>query len=59
MPITYSASSCELAASFSAFSIFIHSGENGKSCEGHVIFQDIEHQLSENILYHFLDYDFL
>ena len=28
-------------------------------CEGHVIFKDIEHQLEENILYHFLHYSFL
>ena len=27
-------------------------------CEGHVIFKDIEHQLEENILYHFLHYSF-
>ena len=28
-------------------------------CEGHVIFQHIEHQLQENILQHCLHYSFL
>ena len=28
-------------------------------CEGHVPFQDIEHQHQENILHHFFHYSFL
>ena len=27
-------------------------------CEGHVIFQDIKHQLQENIIYHVFHYSF-
>ena len=27
-------------------------------CEGHVIFQNIEHELQKNILFHFLHYNF-
>ena len=49
--ITYSVLSCKLATSFSIFSIFMY-------YEIQVTFQDIEHQLQENILYHFLHYSF-
>ena len=47
---------CKLATSFSTFSIFILASKNGKLLKVHVIFQDIEHQLRENILHHFLHY---
>ena len=29
-----------------------------KHCEGHVIFQDVEHELQENFLHKFLHYSF-
>ena len=44
MCITYSSLSCKFVTSFSVFSVFILSGTKGKSCEGYVNFQDIEHQ---------------
>ena len=59
MCIKYSVLSCKLATCFSTFSISILSGKNGKSYLVRVIFQDIEHQLRENILHHFLHYSFL
>lgn len=47
-------------ARFSIFSIFILSSENGKShCEVHVNFEDIKHELQENILYCYLHYSIL
>ena len=44
--------SLKLKTSFSTLSIFIVSGKKSKPFwEGHVIDQDIQHQLQENILY--------
>ena len=40
-----------MATSFSTFSSF--------HCEGHVIFEDVEHQLKENIPHHYLHCNFL
>ena len=48
--------SCKLPRSFSTFSIFILSGKMVNQFEVHIIFQDIENQLEENILHHFLRY---
>ena len=59
MCITYSVLSCKLATSFSNFSIFIFSGKMVNQYEICVIFEDIEHQPQENILYYFLHYNFL
>ena len=45
--------------SFSTFSVFIPSGKNANHYEIHVIFQDIELELQDYILHHFLHYSFL
>ena len=45
MFITYSALSCKLATSFSAFSIFYLRGKKGNLCEYHEFFQHINYQL--------------
>ena len=58
MCIAYSVLSCKLATRFSTFSILILSGKNGKSSRSCLIFQDIEHQLEEHTLRHFLRYSF-
>ena len=57
MCITYSVLSCELAFRFVQFSFFLV--KMVTYYEVHVIFQDTEYQLQENILYHFLHYSFL
>ena len=47
MWITYFCSSCKLFKSFSTLSVFIFfQAKNINHCKGHVIFQDIVHQLS-------------
>ena len=56
--VQHSFLSCKLAANFSAFSVFILSGERVNHSEGHVIFQDIEHPIQENILHDYLHYIF-
>ena len=50
---------CRLATSFSTFSISLFQVKLVNLCEVHLIFPDIEHQLQENILHHFLHYSFL
>ena len=59
MCIAYFFSSCKLATSFSTFSIFILLVKVANHYEDNVNFQDIEYQLQENTLYHFLHYSFL
>ena len=59
MSIIYSVLSCKLAANFSTFLIFILSHKMLYHYGGHVLFQDIEHQLEENMFHHFLHYSFL
>ena len=58
MCLRYFVLSCELAISFSTFSSFILSGKMVIHYEFHVIFQDIEHQLQENTIHHFLHCSF-
>ena len=53
MCITYSVLWCKSATSFSTISIFILSVKMVNHYEVYVIFQDINHQLLENILHHF------
>ena len=57
--IIYSVLSLKLATSFSASSVFVLSGKMVNYQEIQVIFNNIEHQLWENILHHFLHYSFL
>ena len=57
MCITYSVLSYKLATSFSSFTSFQIKKTN--HYEVHVIFENIEHQLEENIFHHFLHYNFL
>ena len=60
MWIAYPVLACKLATSFSAFSVNSFSLlKMVNHYEGHLDFQDIEHQLRENILYHFHDYSYL
>ena len=54
MCITYLALSCKLATRFEFFNV-----KTKNDCGGHVIFQDIEHQLREKILDNFLHYNVL
>ena len=58
MCIAYSVLSCKLATSFSTSLIFNRSGKMVNYYEVHVVFQDIEHQLQENILQYFLHHSF-
>ena len=57
MCITYSVLSYKLATSFSSFTSFQIKKTN--HYEVHIIFENIEHQLEENIFHHFLHYNFL
>ena len=54
MCLAYLVLSCKLATSFSVSQV-----ERINHYEIHVFFQDIEHQLQENDLHHFLHYSFL
>ena len=58
MWIIFSVLLCKLPTNFSTFSIFILFAKIVNHCEGHVIFQDIEHQLHWNIVHYFLCYSF-
>ena len=57
MCITYSVLSCELAFRFVQFSFFLV--KMVTYYEVHVIFQDTEYQLQENILHYFPHYSFI
>ena len=54
--VKHSVLSCKLVTDFSTYSMLILYGKRGKHYELHVIFQDIEHQLQENIFHHSLNY---
>ena len=56
MRITYSVLTCKVATSFSLFKPLFFQVKMVNHYEVHVIFQDIERQLQENILHHFLHY---
>ena len=47
-----------LQQAFQLFQSSFFQAERINHCEGHVIFKDIEHQIEENFLYHFLHYSF-
>ena len=51
--------SCKLATSLSTFSVFILLSKKGKSLWSLCKLQDIEHQLQENILHHYVHCGFL
>ena len=54
MCIPYSVLSCKLAISFRLFQYSFFQVKMANHYEVHLIFQDAEHQLQENILHHFL-----
>ena len=58
MCITYSVSSCKFAQAFRLFQ-FSLSQLKINPYEFNVIFQDIEHELKESLLHHFLHCSFL
>ena len=59
MCVTYAALSCKLATSFSTFFQFSSSQiKMANYYKVHVIFQDMEHQIKENILHQFFHYSF-